>query len=146
MKHIMMRKSEELPEQFFVLTRKGMRHVQKANRPFERKEVNSYGGLYDLKRESSRREYSPKFKEQYERQLMNERKVRESKRIFKEMTSRNSHPLMNPFMKRNRVSALKAKRTLWTRRQKREFEKLLNEHFGLVNLGTVEHKIQAVPT
>ena len=54
-----MMKSGELPEQFHLLTRKGMRHVRQStqNEHLEAK-ASSYGGLY-LKSKQNHRDYAP---------------------------------------------------------------------------------------
>ena len=71
---------KELSEQFYLVTRKGWRQFQNQNAPNKNK-ASKHGGLY-FQREQRHWEYAPKFKKQYERFLMNERRTKEMQRTL----------------------------------------------------------------
>ena len=132
-------KSGELPEQFHLLTRKGMRHVRQStqNEHLETK-ASSYSGLY-LKSKHNHRDYAPKFRKQYERLLLDEKRAKEKKRSFEKVflwkrnQSSNEFGFSRPFT-RNKSNGLKSglgfKKTVWNKKQRKDFEKILNEHFA----------------
>ena len=81
---------KELSEQFYLVTRKGWRQFQNQNAPNKNK-ASKHSDLY-FQREQRHQEYASKFKKQYDRFLMNERRTKEKQRtLFGTIDQQNDH-------------------------------------------------------